>query len=70
MSVSARNHSNTGRPKIIKSAGAKTLQAPEVWIPESSQVPTVECEVVDGVVKTITVRCACGCVTNLSCESE
>ena len=70
MNASAKHSLSHSSPRIIKSAGSSAKAAPEVWIPESDQTPTVECDVVDGVVETITVRCGCGCITRLTCETE
>jgi hypothetical protein len=56
---------------VIKQGTSLKIQSnTEVWVPENVDVPTVECDTVDGTVQSITVRCSCGCVTELLCDYD
>ncbi|MFC1758372.1 hypothetical protein ACFL2H_06335 [Planctomycetota bacterium] len=56
----------TADPSTLETAEIQSNS--EVWIPENNTTPTIECETSNGVVESITVRCGCGCVTELVCE--
>lgn len=70
MNESTRNFRRNSAHSIIRGSDSTKLHRAEVWVPENVDVPTVECDSVDGVVQSITVRCSCGCVTELLCDYE
>jgi hypothetical protein len=71
MKPAIRGFRRTPVHSVIKRDASSALQnGAEVWVPENVDVPTVECDTVDGVVQSITIRCSCGCVTELLCDYE